>query len=74
LKPQTTTKEEVAARVKRHKKVLFIPIPGTTKKAPAREVSPDVASPADKIPAPDEKTPSPEKTPATEKTEPPAKQ
>jgi len=68
LKPQTTTKEEVAARVKRHKKLLFIPIPGTSQKAPAREVSPDVASPADKIPAPAEKTPS------TDKTEPPAKQ
>ena len=35
LKPQTTTKEEVAARVKRHKKFLFIPIPGTTRKAAA---------------------------------------
>jgi parvulin-like peptidyl-prolyl isomerase len=35
LKPQTTTKEEVASRVKRHKKVLFIPIPGTTKSVPA---------------------------------------
>jgi len=30
LKPPTTTKEEVAARVKPHKKVLFVPIPGTT--------------------------------------------
>ena len=29
LKPQTTTKEEVAARTKRRKKLLFIPIPGT---------------------------------------------
>jgi peptidyl-prolyl cis-trans isomerase SurA len=36
LKPATTTKEEVASRVKRHKKILFIPIPGTTRKsAPA---------------------------------------
>lgn len=35
LKPQTTTKEEVASRVKHHKKVLFIPIPGTSKSAPA---------------------------------------
>ncbi|MBZ5619442.1 MAG: peptidylprolyl isomerase [Acidobacteriia bacterium] len=36
LKPQTTTKEEVASRVHRHKKILFIPIPGTSKKtAPA---------------------------------------
>lgn len=46
LKPQTTTKEEVAARVHRHKKILFIPIPGTTKKAPAKEVLPDTAPPA----------------------------
>ena len=30
LKPQTTTKEEVAATHKRHKHVLFVPIPGTT--------------------------------------------
>jgi len=30
LKPQTTTKEEVAATHKRHKHMLFIPIPGTT--------------------------------------------
>ena len=35
LKPETTTKEEVASRSpKPHKKVLFVPIPGTTKKAP----------------------------------------
>jgi peptidyl-prolyl cis-trans isomerase SurA len=40
LKPQTTTKEEVAARVKKHKKVLFIPIPGTNKKAPADSAQP----------------------------------
>ena len=32
LKPETTTKEEVAARAgKPHKKLIFIPIPGTTK-------------------------------------------
>ena len=30
LKPQTTTKEEVAAEHKRHKHLLFVPIPGTT--------------------------------------------
>jgi hypothetical protein len=30
LKPQTTTKEEVAATHRRHKHVLFVPIPGTT--------------------------------------------
>lgn len=57
LKPQTTTKEEVAARVKRRKKLLFIPIPGTTRKAPAEEVSPNIPAPppgpADKVePAP----------------------
>jgi peptidyl-prolyl cis-trans isomerase SurA len=34
LKPQTVTKEEVAAR-KRRKKLLFIPIPGTSKSSPA---------------------------------------
>ena len=30
LKPQTTTKEEVAASHRRHKHFLFVPIPGTT--------------------------------------------
>jgi parvulin-like peptidyl-prolyl isomerase len=30
LKPQTTTKEEVAATHRRHKHFLFVPIPGTT--------------------------------------------
>jgi len=35
LKPQTTTKEEVASRVKHHKKVFGIPIPGTSKSTPA---------------------------------------
>jgi parvulin-like peptidyl-prolyl isomerase len=30
LKPQTTTKEEVAATHKKHKHVLFVPLPGTT--------------------------------------------
>jgi peptidyl-prolyl cis-trans isomerase SurA len=39
LKPQTTTKEEVAARTKRHKKLIFIPIPGTTKKTKAPETN-----------------------------------
>ena len=29
LKPQTTTKEEVASRGGRHKKLFFIPIPGS---------------------------------------------
>jgi parvulin-like peptidyl-prolyl isomerase len=46
LKPQTTTKEEVAARVKRRKKLLFIPIPGTTKKAEPAEVNLPAPPPA----------------------------
>jgi len=36
LKPQTTTKEEVAATHRRHKHILFIPIPGTTSTAGTR--------------------------------------
>jgi peptidyl-prolyl cis-trans isomerase SurA len=32
LRPQTTTKEEVAARTRRRKKLIFIPIPGTVVK------------------------------------------
>jgi len=40
LKPETTTKEEVAARApKPHKKLIFIPIPGTTKTPPAAEAT-----------------------------------
>ena len=47
LKPQTTTKEEVASRVKHHKKVLFIPIPGTSKSSPtSTPVTPGTAPPA----------------------------
>jgi len=35
LKPQTTTKEEVAARTKMHKKLMgFVPVPGTSKPLP----------------------------------------
>jgi len=57
LKPQTTTKEEVAARVKHRKKVLFIPIPGTSKKAQPADAGipepPPAAKPAEaKEPAP----------------------
>ena len=37
LKPQTTTKEEVAERSKQHKRLIFIPIPGTAKVLPATE-------------------------------------
>jgi parvulin-like peptidyl-prolyl isomerase len=47
LKPQTTTKEEVAARVKNRKKVWFVPIPGTSRKmSPAAEVPAPAPSPA----------------------------
>jgi hypothetical protein len=37
LKPQTSTKEEVLSRAKPHKKLLFIPIPGTV--APVKTVA-----------------------------------
>jgi len=60
LKPQTTTKEEVAARVKHNKKILFIPIPGTSKKAPASQVSPAIPAPPPEKPA-DAKEPAPAK-------------
>jgi len=33
LKPETTTKEEVAATHRKHKHILFVPIPGTTSTA-----------------------------------------
>ncbi|HTS31553.1 MAG TPA: peptidylprolyl isomerase [Bryobacteraceae bacterium] len=47
LKPQTTTKEEVASRIKHHKKVLFLPIPGTNKSTPAATpATPGSAPPA----------------------------
>jgi parvulin-like peptidyl-prolyl isomerase len=70
LKPQTTTKEEVAARVKRRKKLLFIPIPGTSRRAPAAEVSPNIPAPPD---SPAAEKPEPAKTEPA-KTEPgPAK-
>jgi peptidyl-prolyl cis-trans isomerase SurA len=63
LKPQTTTKVEVAARVKRRKKLLFIPIPGTTRKAPDVEVTPNLPAPppgpADKPADKDEPAPAP---------------
>ena len=65
LKPETTTKEEVASRAgKPHKKLIFIPIPGTTKKAPAPE-----ATTADAAPPPGKpvRTPAPAK-PAPVKT------
>jgi peptidyl-prolyl cis-trans isomerase SurA len=51
LKPQTTTKEEVASRVKHHKKLLGIPIPGTTTSTPAAKPATPGAAPADPPPA-----------------------
>jgi len=53
LKPQTTTKEEVAARNRPHKKVLFVPIPGTHKKM--KPAAPDVPPP---VPTPGPAEPS----------------
>ncbi len=38
LKPQTTTKEEVASRGGRHKKLFFIPLPFSKSKAPATPI------------------------------------
>jgi len=44
LKPQTTTKEEVAAEHKRHKHLLFVPIPGTVSARGAKNTPIDTAS------------------------------
>jgi peptidyl-prolyl cis-trans isomerase SurA len=49
LKPQTVTKEEVAAR-KRRKKLLFIPIPGTHANKPVKKTAPPAAEPAASTP------------------------
>jgi len=52
LKPQTTTKEEVASRGGRHKRLFVIPVPFTATKVPVPATSPDVpeapAPPSDK--------------------------
>jgi peptidyl-prolyl cis-trans isomerase SurA len=47
LRPQTTTKEEVAARTRRRKKLIFVPIPGTI----VKEQSEEPAVPAEAPPA-----------------------
>ena len=58
LKPQTTTKEEVASRIRNRKKLFgLVPIPGTTKAAPV-----EVADAAVKPPKP-ERPPKPEPRP-----------
>ena len=44
LKPQTTTKEEVAAEHKRHKHLLFVPIPGTVSARGQKNTPIDTAS------------------------------
>lgn len=44
LKPLTTTKEEVAASHKRHRHLLFVPIPGTTEKRGRKNIQIDTAS------------------------------
>jgi len=47
IKPRTTTKEEVAARVKDRKRLIFIPIPGTRRPAaPLDSNAPPEAAPA----------------------------
>ena len=57
LKPQTTTKEEVASHAHRHKKLLFIPIPGTSKPVkpagttPAAAPTTPAAAPAPSAPS-----------------------
>jgi len=61
LKPQTTTKEEVAARVKHRKKILFIPIPGTTKKVEPADVGIPEPPPAPKPAEAKEPAPGPAK-------------
>lgn len=53
LKPQTTTKEEMAATHRRHKHLLFIPIPGTTSTRGTRPNldTSKLGEPAEKAPA-----------------------
>lgn len=51
LKPQTTTKEEVAARVKQRKKLWFVPVPGTNKSMSVDQpAAPPAAAPASTAP------------------------
>ena len=46
LKPQTTTKEEVAARSRLHKRLIFIPVPGTYKPLPESDAPAEPAASA----------------------------
>jgi hypothetical protein len=63
LKPQTTTKEEVAATHKRHKHVLFVPVPGTTD---TKGTKPNIdTTKLGERKAPDTDTPAATDTPAT---------
>jgi peptidyl-prolyl cis-trans isomerase SurA len=62
LKPRQVTKEEVAASVKRRKKLLFIPIPGTSRKMEPRAEEPPPA-PAITAPATGTAPPAPEAAP-----------
>jgi peptidyl-prolyl cis-trans isomerase SurA len=43
LKPLTTTKEEVAAAHKRHRHLLFVPVPGTVEKRGKKNIPTDTA-------------------------------
>jgi hypothetical protein len=62
LKPQTTTKEEVASRIKNRKKLFgLVPIPGTTKvAAPVTEAAVTESAPG---PSKPERPPKPEPKP-----------
>jgi peptidyl-prolyl cis-trans isomerase SurA len=46
LKPQTTTKEEVASRGGRHKRLFFIPLPFTSSQLPPAHADSPAAAPA----------------------------
>jgi len=46
LKPQTTTKEEVAAKSRLHKRLIFIPVPKAYKPLPETEPAEDAPAPA----------------------------
>jgi len=47
LRPQTTTKEEVAARTRRRKKLIFVPIPGTVVKETPEDAADEAEQPGE---------------------------
>jgi peptidyl-prolyl cis-trans isomerase SurA len=78
LKPQTTTKEQVAAEHKPHKHLLFIPIPGTVStRGSKKNVNTETLGERKEAPAPADQAapaapaePAPPTTPATPATPP----